>query len=111
MRADLAENRYQIAIRNLWSTNKTDAADWNDLMGYSLRNSSRPDLLAAASHYQAALKIDPDHKRAVEYYGELKLMQGDRSGAAKLLRRLTKAGRAQGCEQYDDLAKAIADYK
>ncbi len=46
------------------------------------------DLDRAASHYDQALKLDPKHKGALEYQGELFLMQGNRAAAEANLAKL-----------------------
>ena len=80
------------------------------MLAYSLRKKQPPDLVGAEKYYQAALKIDPDHRGALEYYGELKLMNKDLPGAESLLARLDKAC-FFGCEEYTDLKEAIQKYK
>lgn len=79
-------------------------------MGYSLRKKQPRDLVGAEKYYQAALKIDPNHRGALEYYGELKLMNSDLLGAEALLARLDKAC-FFGCEEYSDLKASIQKYK
>ena len=111
VRAELKRNDYQAALEKLRAANDTGSADWNNLMGYSLRKMSPPNLGRAELHYQAALKIESQHKGALEYYGELKLMQKDKAGAQAMLERLIGAGCRAGCEQHDDLAQAIAAYR
>jgi len=59
---------------------------------------------------QAALKIDPKHRGALEYYGELFLMKNDLSGAEQMLARLDKAC-VFSCEEFRDLKEAIARFK
>jgi len=87
-----------------------NSADWNNLLGYAQRKKSPPDLNAAERYYQAALKIDPKHKGALEYYGELFLMKNDLPGAEQMLARLDKAC-FFSCEEYRDLKEEIAKYK
>ena len=77
---------------------------------YALRKSPRPDYAAAERHYDAALRIDPKHRGALEYSGELALMQGNLAKAEERLRALDKAC-LFGCEEYTDLKKAVAAYK
>ena len=72
-RAIIKAEKYDQAIQQLQSANETSSADWNNLLGYSLRKKQPPDLVGAEKYYQAALKIDPDHRGALEYYGMLKL--------------------------------------
>ena len=79
-------------------------------MGYSLRKKQPPNLIAAEKYYQTALKIDPEHKGALEYYGKLMLINKDLPGAQALLARLDKAC-TFGCEEYTDLKEAIQKYQ
>jgi Flp pilus assembly protein TadD len=109
-RASIKSDNYDQAIKQLQAANETSSADWNNLLGYSLRKKQPPDLLGAEKYYQAALKIDPRHRGALEYYGELKLMNNDLSGAEALLARLSKVC-TFGCEEYSDLKEAIQKYK
>ena len=109
-RASIKAEKYDQAIKQLQSANDTNSADWNNLLGYSLRKKQPPDLVGAEKYYQAALKIDPTHRGALEYYGMLKLTINDLPGAEALLARLDKACRF-GCEEYSDLKEAIQKYK
>lgn len=103
-------NDYQEAIKELKRADKKELADWNNLMGYSLRKLSPPDLFTSEKYYQRALSIEPDHKAALEYYGELKLMQNDLEGAEKLLKQLQHIC-PTGCEEFDILTKAVESFK
>ena len=109
-RASIKSEKYDQAIRQLKAANETSSADWNNLLGYSLRKKQPPDLAGAEKYYQAALKIDPEHRGALEYYGMLKLINNDLPGAEALLARLDKAC-TFGCEEYSDLKGAIQKYK
>jgi len=109
-RASIKAEKYDLAIQQLRSANDTSSADWNNLLGYSLRKKQPPDLVGAEKYYQAALKIDPSHRGALEYYGKLKLINNDLPGAEALLARLDKAC-TFGCEEYSDLKEAIQKYK
>jgi Flp pilus assembly protein TadD len=109
-RSSIKAEKYDQAIQQLQSANETSSADWNNLLGYSLRKKQPPDLLGAEKYYQAALKIDPDHRGALEYYGKLKLINNDLPGAESLLARLDKAC-TFGCEEYSDLKEAVQKYK
>jgi len=110
VRASIKAEKYDQAIQQLLSANETSSADWNNLLGYGLRKKQPPDLVGAEKYYQAALKIDPTHRGALEYYGMLKLTINDLPGAEVLLARLDKACRF-GCEEYSDLKEAIQKYK
>ncbi len=109
-RASIKSDNYDQALKQLQSANEVNSADWNNLMGYSLRKKQPPDLAASEKYYQAALKIDPSHRSAMEYYGELLLMKKDLPGAEAMLARLDKAC-LFGCEEYSDLKASIAKYQ
>ena len=109
-RASIKSEKFDQAVTQLQVANETSSADWNNLLGYSLRKKQPPDLLGAEKYYQAALKIDPKHRGALEYYGKLKLLNNDLPGAEALLAKLDKAC-TFGCEEYSDLKGAIQKYK
>ena len=109
-RTSIKSNNYEQALKQLQSANEINSADWNNLMGYSLRKKQPPDLVLSEKYYQAALKIDPSHRSALEYYGELLLMKKDLPGAEAMLARLNKAC-LFGCEEYSDLKDSIAKYQ
>jgi tetratricopeptide (TPR) repeat protein len=102
--------KFDDAIEKLQEANDINSADWNNLMGYSMRKKATPDLIASEKYYQAALKIDPSHKGTLEYYGELMLMKDDLAGAENLLDQLNKAC-PSGCEELSTLKSAIARFK
>lgn len=80
-------------------------ADVYNLLGFSLRKSG--DLATAYTFYRKALDFDPEHKGALEYLGELYVERGELAKAREhvaLLRKLCP----QGCEELEDLEKAIA---
>jgi len=110
VRSAVKAGKYDDAIKQLQTANDPASADWNNLMGYSLRKKTPPDLVGAEKYYQAALKIDPAHRGALEYYGELMLINKNLTGAEGLLARLDKAC-TFGCEEYSDLKEAVANYK
>jgi Flp pilus assembly protein TadD len=109
-RMHIKAKQWTAAIDELKRVNDTASADWNNLMGYSLRKARTPDLEGAERHYNEALRISPSHRGALEYSGELYLMKGDLPAAEKRLAALDKAC-TFGCEEYTDLKKNIARYK
>lgn len=109
-RTSIKSNNYDQALKQLQSASEVNSADWNNLMGYSLRKKQPPDLVSSEKYYQAALKIDPSHRAALEYYGELLLMKKDLPGAEAMLVRLDKVC-LFGCEEYSDLKASIARYQ
>jgi tetratricopeptide (TPR) repeat protein len=109
-RAQIEAKSWRGAIEELKKVNDTGSADWNNLMGYSHRKAKVPDYEAAERYYDEALRIDPKHRGALEYSGELYLMKGDLPKAESRLATLDKVCRL-GCSEYTDLKKAIAAYK
>jgi tetratricopeptide (TPR) repeat protein len=109
-RARIAEKNWQGAIDELKAVNDPGNADWNNLMGYSMRKQATPDYAAAEKYYNEALRIDPKHRGALEYSGELYLMKGDLVRAEQRLQALGKECRLP-CEEQQDLEKAIARFK
>ena len=107
---EIKADKYDAAIKILLAANQPNSADWNNLLGYAQRKKTPPDLAAAERYYQAALKIDPKHRGALEYYGELFLMKNDLAGAEQMLARLNKAC-FLSCEEYRELKDEIAKYK
>jgi Flp pilus assembly protein TadD len=109
-RALIAAKRWSAAIDELKRVNEASSADWNNLMGYSLRRATVPDLAVAERFYDEALRIDPKHRGALEYSGELYLMLGDLPKAEERLAALDKTCWLP-CEEHTDLKKAIHAFK
>ena len=55
------------AIDELKRVNDPASADWNNLMGYSLRKAGAANAAESERYYNEALRIDPKHKGALEY--------------------------------------------
>ena len=106
----LQAKKWPDAIAELKRVNDSRNADWNNLMGYSLRKQATPDLAGAERHYDAALRIAPTHRGALEYAGELMLMKGDLARAEQRLAELARAC-ASSCEEYADLKGTVARFK
>jgi hypothetical protein len=109
-RALVGEKKWSAAIAELKSVNDSASADWNNLMGYSLRKAQPPDYAAAEKYYDAALRLDPRHRGALEYSGELYLIVGKLPLAEQRLAALDKACLLP-CEEYTDLKNAVQRYK
>ena len=109
-RALIADKKWAGAIDELKKVNDTNSADWNNLMGYSLRKAKTPDYAAAEKFYDEALRIDPKHRGALEYSGELYLMTDNLPKAEQRLAALDKVC-TFGCSEFSDLKKAVANYK
>ncbi|MDC1118813.1 tetratricopeptide repeat protein [Alphaproteobacteria bacterium] len=106
----IKDNNYDKAIVKLKEAEaaaKKDA-DIQNLLGFAHRKSGKLD--EAATYYKSALALDPKHKGALEYQGELFLMRGDKVSAEKNLQKLDKICWL-GCSELDDLRTAIRNYK
>jgi len=64
------------------------------------------DWAKAEDYYRQALAIAPDHRGATEYYGELKVLEGDMAGARAMLARLDGAC-TFGCAEAEELRRWI----
>ena len=74
-------------------------------LAYSHRELGRHDI--SLSYYQTALGLNPNHRGANEYLGQLYLKMGKTKEAQAQLAKLQKlCGR--GCEEYESLRSAIA---
>jgi Flp pilus assembly protein TadD len=80
---------------------------WNYL-GYSLRNLQEFDGALAA--YEKALQLEPEHKGALEYLGELYLNTGQPEKARVQLQKLDDACLLT-CKEFRMLKKQIAGYE
>ena len=109
-RARIADKNWPAAIEELKRVNDTGSADWNNLMGYSLRKSGAASYAEAERFYGEALRIDPKHRAALEYSGELYLAMGNLPKAEQRLATLDKVCLLP-CEEYTDLKKAVGSYK
>ena len=81
-------------------------ADVYNLLGFSLRKTG--DYAKALTFYKKALDFDAGHKGAHEYLGELYAETGQLAKAREQLAALEKLC-PQGCEEREDLEKAIAE--
>ena len=98
------------AIKSLSAAERNDPrnADVQNLLGYAYRNSGKLDL--AFKHYERALQLNPKHLGAHEYIGEAYLMANNVAKAEEHLATLKKLC-SRVCEERDDLAKAITQYR
>lgn len=83
-------------------------ADAFNLLAFSQRNLG--DYESAAGNYKTALSIDPDHKGALEYQGELFLTLDQPERAEANLARLDSIC-FFACRAYVELKQAIDDYR
>ncbi len=85
-----------------------DNADAWNLTGFAARKLG--DYVRSEAAYDRALAINPKHKGALEYKGELYLTLGNLEGAEALLARLSKSCYFN-CSEKKQLAAAIEAYK
>ena len=101
---------YRGALRKLEKLNRSDPenADVLNLLGYSHRKLGKLD--EAFDYYHQALAVDPKHRGANEYLGELYLELDQLDEAEHRLAQLKKSC-FFGCEERRDLEEAIKEYK
>ena len=81
-------------------------ADVYNLLGFSYRKHSEPDLDKALESYKIALETNPEHLGAHEYLGELYITLGNMNKANEMLNNLEKIAGTNSME-YIKLKKAI----
>lgn len=91
------------------TTQQPNNADAWNYLGFAYRSVERYDEAFAA--YNKALLINPRHIGANEYMGELYLLTGDVDSAEQMLQVLANSNCASSCEEHDELAAKIAEYK
>ncbi|WP_245500800.1 tetratricopeptide repeat protein [Rhizobium sp. BK251] len=106
VQAKIAAKDYSGALKELQGiAQTTQQADVYNLMGFTLRKTG--DYRTSLTYYTKALELQPDHRAAREYLGELYVETGDMAKANEQLATLAKLC-PDGCEELDDLRKAIA---
>ena len=108
-------NEYDKALKLLINLAKNDdlgqkKADIYNLLGFSYRKSSNPDLDKSYDAYMTALEYDPKHAGAHEYLGELYMMRGETEKAMNMLDKLENLV-GKNANEYKDLLKAIKSYQ
>jgi tetratricopeptide (TPR) repeat protein len=91
-------------------TRNPNNADYHNLYAYALRKGPNPEWSLVFKHYEEALRIDPDHRKAHEYLGEAYLMTGDLAKAKEQLAALDRLC-TFGCDEYSDLKKSVAAFE
>ena len=101
---------YEAAITLLQSvaSKDPDNADAFNYLGYANRKLQRYPV--ALENYQRALALDPRHRGAHEYVGELFLETGDLAKAEEHLAALDRIC-FFGCEEYDELKELVEAYR
>ena len=113
IQAELTKARDNIERTDYWAAISTlnnaiaaqpRHADAYNLLGFSYRKIANFDL--AERNYRRAIRLDPAHKGALEYMGELYLETGRHTQAEALLVVLEKLC-PDGCEELEDLRHAF----
>lgn len=112
-RQAISTKDWNVAQRELATGVKAEPnnADMHNLLAYTYRKRPSPDITKAFEHYYIALRIDPKHKGAHEYIGQAYLMEKRLPEAEKHLGELEKICGNTTCEEYQELAKAIGQFK
>ncbi|HEX7776015.1 MAG TPA: tetratricopeptide repeat protein [Parvibaculum sp.] len=107
--ADIKAKNYQAGIDKLMGIYNGTGGDADTLneLGYAHRMLGQYD--DSLRFYKEALQLDPDHREAHEYLGELYLQTNKPDDARAELATLTKL--CGKCEEQEDLAEAIEHWK
>jgi Flp pilus assembly protein TadD len=106
VRAKIKAKDYAAALAELRDlAEDIQQADVYNLLGYTLRKTG--DVKTSLTYYTKALELQPDHKAAREYLGELYVETGNMEKAKEQLAILAKLCPG-GCEEREDLQKAIS---
>lgn len=104
-RAKIKAKDYAAALHELRDlAEDTQQADVYNLLGFTLRKTG--DYATALTYYKRALELEPGHKAAREYLGELFVETGKLEKAKEQLAVLSKLC-PKSCEEREDLEKAI----
>ena len=106
IRSLIAANNYSQALIELRRVDRvmTNSADVKNLLGFTSRKLGQYS--QAGVYYVKALQIDPRHLGALEYQGELFVIQKKMTQAKRNLATLKRLC-ATSCEEYVDLQDAI----
>jgi len=110
----IEENKYKKSLKVLKALTKREdlsgfRADIYNLLGFSYRKLTNPDLDKSFAAYMMAIEIDPKHIGAHEYLGELYLMMNNKEKALEMLVKLESLSGISS-EEYLDLQKVINNY-
>jgi len=105
VRAKIKAKDYAAALAELRDiVEDIKQADVYNLLGFTLRKTG--DFKTSLTYYTKALELEPDHKAAREYLGELYVETGNMEKAKEQLAVLNRLCPG-GCEEREDLQKAI----
>jgi tetratricopeptide (TPR) repeat protein len=106
VRAKLKAKDYAAALKELRDlAEDVQQADVYNLLGFALRKTG--DFKTSLTYYTKAIELQPDHRAAREYLGELFVETGNMEKAKEQLAALAKLCPG-GCEEREDLQKAIS---
>ncbi len=106
VRAKLKAKDYAAALTELRDlAEDVQQADVYNLLGFALRKTG--DFKTSLTYYTKALEMQPDHRAAREYLGELYVETGNMEKAKEQLAALARLCPG-GCEEREDLQKAIS---
>ena len=105
--AAVQQQDWQAALYHLEIAARAEPANATvmNLLGFTYRNLR--DYPNALRYGREALRLDPDNRRAHANIGETYLLTGDKAKAREHLAALERIC-GQGCEEYRDLAGALA---
>jgi len=107
VRAKLKAKDYVAALNELRDlAEDNQQADVYNLLGFALRKTG--DYTTALTYYTKALELDPNHKGAHEYLGELYAETGNLAKAREQLATLVRLC-PRGCEEREDLQRALGN--
>lgn len=104
---DRGDYRKAISKAREYLEENSSSADAYNYIGYSHRKLG--EMRDARAAYDRALRIDPNHVGAHEYYGELEIKVGNMAAAESHLGKLTMI--CGSCEEQQMLAGKIAQAK
>jgi tetratricopeptide (TPR) repeat protein len=106
VRTKIKVKDYPAALKELRElVEDSQSPDVYNLLGFTLRKTG--DYTTSLTYYTKALELDPTHKAAREYLGELFLETGKMDQAREQLAALVRLCPG-GCEEREDLQQAIA---
>ena len=106
VRAKIDAKNYAGALAELRGlAEDNQQADVYNLLGFTLRKTG--DYKTSLTYYTKALELQPDHKAAREYLGELYVETGEIAKAEEQVATLKQLC-PSGCDELEDLQKAIA---
>jgi tetratricopeptide (TPR) repeat protein len=98
--------RYDEALEMLDLLKNRNTAEALNYRGYATRKLGRID--EGIAYYRKSVALNPRYAQVREYLGEAYVIKGDIARAKAQLRAI-KAICGTGCEEYEDLAKVIAE--